>query len=102
MNNMSKLNLLEHFLHSIGRPIGNALHQLIYHPADTVVDAASSCVEFVQDHPYTCVAVLGLGAYAVHRGWIDLNRKRLAVHIDIDTCVGGYRTDTTLWLGKRR
>lgn len=98
---MAKLDLLEHFLHAVGRPVGNFLHQLVYHPAETVIDCTASASEWVQDHPYTCVALVGLGAYAYHRGWIKANTKRVDVNFEIDTCLGGYRTNTSAWVGKK-
>ena len=47
------------------------------------------------------IAVIGLGLYAAHKGALKYNNRRIEVNLDIDTCIAGYRTNTTFRIGGR-
>lgn len=98
---MSSSNILEHFLHNVFRPIGSFFYNLLYHPADTVTDIVSSSADWVQDHPYTTVAVVGLGMYANHRGWLRFKDKGVHVNIDAECCLGGAHIHNSFRIGRR-
>lgn len=98
---MAKFDLLEHFLREIGRPIGNFLHSLLYHPADTTIEAITNASEWVQDHPYTCVAVVGLGMYAHHRGWLRFQDKGVHVNLDAKCCIGEAHIHNSFRIGRK-
>ena len=98
---MSSLNLLEHFLREIGRPIGHFLHNLIYHPADTAIEVVRDSAEWIQDHPYTCVAIVGLGMYAHHRGWLRFQDRGVHVNIDAKCCIGEAHIHNSVRIGRR-
>lgn len=98
---MARFDLLEHFLREIGRPIGNFFHELLYHPADTAIEAVTIASEWVQDHPYTTVAIIGLGAYAKHRGWLQFKDKGIHINLDAQCCLGEVRIHNSARIGRR-
>lgn len=98
---MARFYLLEDFLSDIFQPIGRALAKIINHPIDSIGDVANSAIDIAKEHPYTCAAVVGLGAYAYHRGWIKVDRNRVSVNINVNTPIFGYNTNTTFRLGRR-
>lgn len=87
---MSQIDLLDQLLNSVVRPV-----------VDTVSNLAISTAYTAKEHPVACAALVGLGAYAFHRGWLKVDRNRLHVNVNIDNCVFGYRTSTTFRLGGR-
>lgn len=98
---MANSNILEHFLHNVFRPIGNFFYNLLHHPADTAIEIVTDTAEWVQDHPYTCVAIIGLGMYANHRGWLKFRDKGIHVNIDAQCCIGEAHIHNSVRIGRR-
>lgn len=98
---MTTIALLDDLLSDVVRPIGNALLDVLTHPVDTVSNIAISAANTAKAHPYACTAIVGLGAYAFHKGWLKIDKNRLHVNINIDTPIGGYKTNTTFRIGHR-
>jgi hypothetical protein len=93
---------IEHALYHLLRPIGDAAYYFATHPVNALSAGLYAIGDYVAENPYTTVAVIGLGAYAAHKGMLQYNNRRLTVSANIDTCLGGYQTNTSLWIGKRR
>ncbi len=99
---MTIINSLENLLSDIVRPIGEGVLNVVSHPIDTACNMLTYTADLAQEHPYGCAAVVGLGAYAIHKGWIKLDKNKLHINIDINAGpLGGLRTNTTLRLGPR-
>lgn len=92
---------IENALYHLLRPIGDASYYFFNHPLDALSYTLYATGDFIHQNPFTTVAVIGLGAYAVHKGTLKFNGRRVDVNLDIDTCLGGYRTNTSMWLGRR-
>ena len=99
--NMSNSNILEHFLHNVFRPIGDFFYNLFNHPADTVTNAVSGAADWIQDHPYTTVAVVGLGMYATHRGWLKFHKRGMHVDVDAQCCLGEVHVHNSFRIGRK-
>lgn len=97
-----RFDLIERFLSYTLQPITHVVKALWHHPVDTVVDTAIGVGEFVQENPLTCIAIVGLGAYAHHRGYLQLHRWGIGIDVDIDTRLGGAHVHNHVWCGKRR
>jgi hypothetical protein len=95
------MDLLEELLGGVVRPVGDALRDVMNHPIDTVNNIAINVGQTAKSHPLVCAAIVGFGAYAFHRGWLKIDKNKLHVNVNIDTCVFGYRTNTTFRLGGR-
>jgi hypothetical protein len=92
---------IENALYHLLRPIGDAAYYFAHHPLNALSDALYATGDFIQENPYTCAVVLGLGMYAAHKGMLRFHHRRMDVNVDIDTCLFGYRTNTTFRLGGR-
>jgi type II secretory pathway component PulF len=93
---------IEHALYHLLKPVGDAAYYFFNNPLNALSSGLYATGDFIQDNPYTCIAIIGLGAYAAHKGALKYNNGRVNLTLDIDTCVGGYQTNTSLWVGKRR
>lgn len=97
-----RFDLIERFLSYTLQPVTHLAKSLWHHPIDTVVDTAVAAGEFVQENPLTCVAIVGLGAYAHHRGWLKTRKWGVGVDVEVDTRLGGMAVRSGCWLGKKR
>lgn len=97
----TRFDLFERFLSYLVHPVSNFISGLVHHPVDTVVDAAVGAGEFVQEHPLTCIAIVGLGAYAIHRGHLKVNSRCIGVDVHVDTSLGGFHINNAIWRGNR-
>jgi len=61
---MVSIDSLENLLSEVVRPIGNSLLHIVNHPIETASNILEFGAEAVKSHPYTCAAVIDLGAYA--------------------------------------
>ena len=92
---------IETALYHLLRPMGDAAYYFAHHPLDALSDGFYYAGDFIKENPLTCVAVIGLGLYAAHKGALKYNNRRIEVNLDIDTCIAGYRTNTTFRIGGR-
>lgn len=97
----ARFDLFERFLSYLVQPVSSFVSNFVRHPVDTVVDAAVGAGEFVQEHPLTCIAIVGLGAYAKHKGYLKLNSRCVGVDIHVDTRIGGMHINNAIWRGDR-
>lgn len=98
----TRFDLLERFLSYLFHPLASFARGLWHSPTDTVVDAAVAAGEFVQEHPLTCVAIVGAGMYAKQKGWLKLERWGGAFKVEADTSLGGFHSHNSAWIGKRK
>lgn len=97
----ARFDLFERFASYLVQPVLDFFKSLIYHPVDTVVDTAVAAGEFVQEHPLTCLTIVGLGAYAKHKGYLKLNSRCVGLDIHADTRLGGAHLNAAVWRGDR-
>lgn len=94
-------NVVEGFIGEVVRPLGNFLVNTVSHPIETAQSVASAGAQFVQNNPYTCVTILGLGAYAMYRGNLRFENNKMYFGCNIDTPLGACNLNTALRLGPK-
>lgn len=92
----------ENALYHLVKPVGDGLYYFINHPVDAVVNTLYATSDFIQDNPYTSLAIVGLGAYAYHKGYIRYRDRKGTLDVEVDTCIGGASLNTSLWCGRKR
>src|SRR6186713_120086 len=97
----ARIDLIERFLSYLFQPLASFIRGLWHSPTDTVIDAAVATGTFIQDHPLTCVAIMGAGMYAHKRGALKFEKWGVSTNLDLDTGHGGIHAHNSLWIGKK-
>lgn len=94
-------NIVEGYINEVVRPLGNSLVNTISHPVEALKSIASVGTQFIQNNPYTCVTILGLGAYAMHRGNLKFENNKVHFHCNVDTPLGAVSLNTSFRIGPK-
>ncbi len=94
-------DIVEGYINEVVRPLGNLLVNTVTHPIDTLQSIASASAQLVQSHPYTCATIVGLGAYAMHRGNLRFENNKVHVRFNIDTPFGACNWNTSHRIGPK-
>ncbi|MGD9593074.1 MAG: hypothetical protein AB7V32_11185 [Candidatus Berkiella sp.] len=94
-------NIVEGYINEVVRPLGNLLVETVSHPIDALNSVASAGSQLIQNNPYTCATIVGLGAFAMYRGNLKIQNNTLHLHFCIDTPFGACNWNTSHRLGPR-
>lgn len=98
---MSFPNIVEGYINEVIRPLGNLVVNTVSHPIDTLQGVASAGAQLIQNNPYTCATIVGLGAYAMYRGNLRIENNKLQVRFNFDTPFGACNWTTTHRIGPK-
>ncbi len=95
------MNIIYGYIEEVVRPLADFLVNTVSHPINTLESIGTTCLDVIQSHPYTTLTVVGLGAYAMHRGNLKIENNKLHVQFNVDTPLGACRWNTSHRIGPK-